>query len=42
MSKKKPHQNTVEAEPEITLDSEQKTEETTIDQIGRASCRERV
>ena len=31
MSKKKPHQNTVEAEPEITLDSEQKTEETTID-----------
>jgi len=33
MSKKKPHQTTVEAEPEIKLDSEQKIEETTIDPI---------
>jgi molecular chaperone GrpE len=35
MSKKKPHQTTVEAEPESTLDLDQKTEETTIDPMDQ-------
>lgn len=35
MSKKKPHQTAVETEPELTLDSEQKTAETTIDPMDQ-------